>query len=1305
MSWVALAADDETVFSDAFMKLEGVQENLAELLVGVRSVRLGNEERVVDQAVVEEAVRLLLASLDLGRVLLVRLLVERGKEVLGVDTNGLGTLLTETERGDGKRLDAIGLDAAAGVHNHVELLHNRVDVVGVAVARHQAGVEDLQAAVHHPGTGSTLGVTRSNGKIVDGETPGGEGTTERSDLRVVLPEVVAEAAENILLLALGLLLDVLGTVVSVLLLVDFLTLGLDGLNLLVEVLELRLLPLLDLLLAELDLAATVVDVEQGRGKLAGVLTGGGENTLAGGGNGAANFVSGGGGQSQDTVDRHTHVKGKLGGHEQLDTATLRLHEAVSGGGSGTGHLAGGAAVGNLVDSVAGGLHVGELVRALLTKVVETTDKDDAGLALHDGLVTDVDGLDSGGASTHGSLDRARRRDQQHVNPSSHSVDERLLKNVVLNRLVQVAVSVHTTESARTTHTGSDAVTDLGNVDILVELVGVGDTSGQQSLSDRHEDEEGDRVNLGHNVFRNTVSLGIPAGRDLTSNKSVEPESLRDQEGSSLLHANNVLARLRDLEDLDLVAVLTLELFGSLLGRLEGLEVLLNDNLVKKLLLLRVVATKELRLNQADTRVLKNELLVLLLDVLVINGLTSLGVDPAGVRSGLALDGTVVVLNQTHDPGHLNATLKGELAVGLHFPTSAGVTPRTNLSKTGNDDDLLQVDHALKAVVKRGDLLLPVREVREVELDVGAGLNNSLLVEGFRVGAVDDLILDGVLLAYSATDLASLHDVLAELGHGLVEVRDELQTTVQVSEDRLALAEVDNGRRHETQEVEGHLLLGEGADAERFDTLGNDVVAAHETGATSPANDGTADGEVVTPVLGVPSVEQGLQGELGLGVETIVTEGTVVGRQGQDNLGGTSLEAALGLLGLDAAKNAEQVGQHDAVSQLRSGVDLVDLATVLGDGCKRHDEVQVPTEAVLGVVNVVNQSLAVLLAALVEGHNNKLRATSTKAGVHGLVVLSDLTRESTGGDDNLGTTADETLKDLGSDGACTSAGHKSVLASKADTVLGSLLQRLQVIASELLAVVPAMKALALEVQEGDGLDLALGPSGRLSLLGGAVIVGDDLVFVHGQRTENIAIQILDLELRGLGHLVLLLDELVDASEVVLDLGAVTVLRNLSTLSHLLDVVLQLAAASAGDFLIVEVATSIDSGLGASGNGNVLVDGVGVENLLAVLDELLTELLGELVGLTTLRWAVIDVVLHKFDQGGVGAIHNADALAHDLTVNSLEAAEDNVIVHVEGVLARPVPGRVIGTSLEGAEDGLNAGSVEVAVFGSPEVELGL
>ncbi|TKW54871.1 hypothetical protein CTA1_23 [Colletotrichum tanaceti] len=1323
-----------------------VQQNLAELLVRVRSVGLGNEERVVDKAVVEEAVRLLLASLYLGRVLLVRLLIERGEEVLGMDTDGLGTLLSETERRDGEGLDAIRLDRAARVHNHVELLHDGVHIVGVAVTGHQARVEDLQTAVQHPGTSGTLGVTSEvlledthdgvallatevtellandrglvlvvglgrgsveggDGKVVDGETPRGEGTAERSNLWVVLPEVVSQTAEDVLLLALGLLLDMLGAVLSVLLLVDLLALGLDGLDLVVEILEFRLLPLLDLLLAKLDLAPAVVDVEQRRGELAHVFTRGGKNSLTGGGNGTANLVGGSGSQSQDTVDGHAHVEGELGRHDKLDTATLGFHEAVTGRGGGAGHLARGAAVGNLVDSVAGRLHVGELVRALLTKVVETTDKHHAGLALHDGLVTNVDGLDSSGASTDRGLDGTRRRDQQHVNPGGHGVDEGLLENVVLDGLIQVTVSVHATEGAGTTHTGSDAVADLGNVHVLVELVGVCNTGRQQSLSNGHQDEEGNRIDLGHNVLGNTVSLGIPASRDLSGNKSVESEGLGDQEGGSLLHADNVLAGLGDLKDLDLVAVLTLELLGSLLGRLEGLKVLLDDDLMEELLLLGVVAAEELRLNQTNTRVLEDELLVLLLDVLVVDGLTSLGVDPAGVGSGLALDGTVVVLDETHDPGHLNAALERELAVGLHLPASARVTPRTNLGEAGDNNDFLKVDHTLEAVVEGSNLLLPVGEVGEIELDVGAGLNNSLLVEGLRVGAVDDLVLNGVLLADGTTNLAGVHDVLAELGHGLVEVRDELQPTVQVGEDRLALAKIDNGGGQETQEVEGHLLLREGTDAERLDTLGNDVVAAHETGATSPANDGTADGEVVTPVLGVPPVEQGLQGKLGLRVQTVVTKGAVVGGQGQDNLGGTGLEAAVGLLGLDAAENAEQVGQHDAVSELRARVDLVDLATVLGNGGKRNDEVQVPTETVLGVVDVVNQSLTVLLATLVEGHNNELRAAGTETGVHGLVVLGDFTRESAGGDNHLGTTADETLQDLSSDGTSTGTRHESVLASKADTVLGGLFERLQVVAGELLAVVPAVKALALEVQEGNGFDLALGSGGRLRLLGGAVIVGNDLVFVHGQGAKDVAVQVLDLELGRLGHLVLLLDELVDAAEVVLDLGAVAILGDLAALGHLLNIVLQLAAAGAGDFFVVEVSTGVDSGLGASGNGNVLVDGVGVEDLLAVLDKLFTELLGELVGLATLGGAVVNVVLHELDQRGVGAVHDADALADNLTVNGLEAAKDDVVVHVEGILARPVPGRVVGTSLEGAEDGLNAGGVEVAVLGGPEVKLGL
>ena len=102
-------------------------------------------------------------------------------------------------------------------------------------------------------------------------------------------------------------------------------------------------------------------------------------------------------------------------------------------------------------------------------------------------------------------------------------------------------------------------------------------------------------------------------------------------------------------------MLTLELFGCLLRRLERFEVLLDDNFLEKLLLLRIVSLEQLGLDETDTSVLQDVLLVLGLDILVINGLTSLGINPT--RVGLPLEGTVVVLNQTHDPRHFNAALQ------------------------------------------------------------------------------------------------------------------------------------------------------------------------------------------------------------------------------------------------------------------------------------------------------------------------------------------------------------------------------------------------------------------------------------------------------------------------------------------------------------------------------------------------------------------------------------------------------------------------------------------------------------------------
>jgi hypothetical protein len=284
------------------------------------------------------------------------------------------------------------------------------------------------------------------------------------------------------------------------------------------------------------------------------------------------------------------------------------------------------------------------------------------------------------------------------------------------------------------------------VHILVELIGVGDTARQESLGSGDKEEERDGVDLGDDVLGNAITLGVPTGRDLTGNQTIEAQSLGNPETGALPEANNELAALRDLEDLNLVTVLTSELLGGLLGGLERLKVLLDDNLVKKLLLVGVIAFEQLRLDQTNTGVVKNVLLVLGLDVLVIDGVSRLGVNPASVW--LTLDGPVVVLDETHDPGHLNATLKRELAIGLHLPSGTRVTPRTDLSETSNDNDLLEVNHAFEGLVVRSNLGLPVRALGEIELDVGSRINGLLLVEDFRGSAIDDGVLNGSLLANS-----------------------------------------------------------------------------------------------------------------------------------------------------------------------------------------------------------------------------------------------------------------------------------------------------------------------------------------------------------------------------------------------------------------------------------------------------------------------------------------------------------------------------------------------------------------------------
>ena len=89
---------------------------------------------------------------------------------------------------------------------------------------------------------------------------------------------------------------------------------------------------------------------------------------------------------------------------------------------------------------------------------------------------------------------------------------------------------------------------------------------------------------------------------------------------------------------------------------------------------------------------------------------------------------------------------------------------------------------------------------------------------------------------------------------------------------------------------------------------------------------------------------------------------MIRREGENDLSRTSIEAAIEFLFLDGTQQTVKICQHDAVSEFGARVDRVDFATVLGDGSKRDDVVQVPAETGFRVVDVIDQSLDVLFRA-------------------------------------------------------------------------------------------------------------------------------------------------------------------------------------------------------------------------------------------------------------------------------------------------------------------------------------------------------
>ena len=81
---------------------------------------------------------------------------------------------------------------------------------------------------------------------------------------------------------------------------------------------------------------------------------------------------------------------------------------------------------------------------------------------------------------------------------------------------------------------------------------------------------------------------------------------------------------------------------------------------------------------------------------------------------------------------------------------------------------------------------------------------------------------------------------------------------------------------------------------------------------------------------------------------------------------TSNEMTAGLLDLNRPDKTKELDQHNPVRKLRLVIKTVYLSAVLGNGGEGKDVVKVHTES---GVYVVDESLDIMLGALVEQHNN------------------------------------------------------------------------------------------------------------------------------------------------------------------------------------------------------------------------------------------------------------------------------------------------------------------------------------------------
>lgn len=187
---------------------------------------------------------------------------------------------------------------------------------------------------------------------------------------------------------------------------------------------------------------------------------------------------------------------------------------------------------------------------------------------------------------------------------------------------------------------------------------------------------------------------------------------------------------------------------------------------------------EARTDESNTGVSEDVLLVRRLDILVVERLSGLRVDPSNVE-GAVLEATVEVLDETGDVGELERSLNRERASGLHLPTSTRGSERSHLGVSRHDDDLVEVDNAakLRKLRRRVESL----ELGEGEGEVGARSDLDLKVDLLGVGSARGLKVERVVDRDGATGRSGDVEVGANLGRNGGEVGELVHSSIELRE--------------------------------------------------------------------------------------------------------------------------------------------------------------------------------------------------------------------------------------------------------------------------------------------------------------------------------------------------------------------------------------------------------------------------------------------------------------------------------------------------------------------------------------------